>query len=548
MEKKKILVTAALPYINNVPHLGHIVGSHLPADIFARYCRLKGHDTLFVGGSDENGTTSEIAAKENNLQVREFCNILHKIHKRVYDWFNISYDIFSRTSKKTHYKNVQEFFSEIDKNGFIEEDTLEIFYCETCKTYLADRYVKGTCPKCGYENANGDQCEKCTAVFESKELINPKCTICGNTPILKESKHLFLRLDKLENQLSDWINSNKQWRPQVTNLALGWIKQGLKPRCITRDLKWGVPVNKKGYEDKVFYVWFDAPLGYLSFTKEISEDWEKYWNHGEVYHWIGKDNIPFHTIFWPGMILANKTIKLPHQICGLQYLNYEGGKFSKSKKHGVFCEKLINSNLNPDSLRAYLTYIIPENSDTEFKWSDFQDRINNDIIGNFANLINRSLTLSYKNFKTLEGSIDPELKSQIQEKINIVDQLLEKCELRNAFLEILSLAKLGNQYFDKKEPWKLVKEGKGKDVLYNCAYLSSVLAILISPYLPETSKKIYKMLSLKEIKWEDLEPKEKYKLKQPEILFSKISDEELEQLKARLTEGIDLKSLLSNEI
>ena len=352
---EKILVTAALPYINNLPHLGHIVGSHLPADIFARYCRSKGMDVMFVGGSDDNGTPAVLAAKELGVDIETFERKTYEIHKKIYDWFEISYDNFSRTSRPVHHATTIEFFNKIKENGFISEKTMDSFYCEQDERFLPDRYVKGNCPSCGYDEAFGDQCEKCGSFLE--DLLDPKCTLCGKPPVIKQSNHLFLDLDKVSENLESWLESKKlSWAPQVVNQALSWIKSGLKPRCITRDLEHGIKVPVKGYEDKVFYVWFDAPIGYISATKESTPEWESYWKNrdSKIFHFLGKDNIPFHTIFWPGMLIANGEFNMPYKVVGLQYLNYGGKKFSKSKKRGVFCEGLMESKLDPEIMLSLI--------------------------------------------------------------------------------------------------------------------------------------------------------------------------------------------------
>lgn len=559
--KERRLITSALPYINNVPHLGHIIGCHLPADIFARYCRLKGYETLFVGGTDENGSTSEIAAEEISVDINVFCNKLHEVHKKVYDWFNISYDNFSRTSKKLHHETTQEVFKKVYENGFIKIGKMKVFYSPVEKRFLADRYVKGTCPRCGYEEANGDQCEKCTSVLDATQLINPRSVIT-NTPLeIRETEHLFLRLDKLSDKLEEWIKERKNWKTQVTNLALGWIKEGLKERCITRDLKHGVKVPLKGFENKVFYVWFDAPIGYISSTKEATKDWEKFWKdkNSKVYHFLGKDNIPFHTIFWPGILMACGEYNLPYHVEGLQYLNFEGGKFSKSKKRGVFCEKLLETNLNSDLIRAYLTFIIPETDDSEFKWQEFQNRINSDIIGNYGNFINRTLSFVYSKFKGeikkptekefLE--IDKNFIKKIEEKVKIIEENFEKINLRNAFLEILSLSSEGNKYFNDNKPWEVIKEDKKRAncVLYLCTNLCKTLAILMFPFLPNSSQKILEQLNLKEkIKEKEvfdnsykLDLNETHRINKPEILFEKLTDDYINELKEKLAQPRDLR-------
>mgnify|MGYP001566325628 FL=1 len=564
--KETRLITSALPYINNVPHLGHIVGSHLPADIFARYCRAKGYETLFVGGTDENGSTSEIAADEIGIPIDIFSEKLYREHKKVYDWFNISYDNFSRTSNSIHHKTTQNFFKKIYENGYIKEGKIKVFYSSEEKKFLPDRYVRGICPKCGYKNASGDQCEKCTSIFDSTQLIDPRSAITNKPVEIKEAIHLFLKLSKLSKKLEKWIKEKKNWRTQVTSLALGWIKEGLKDRCITRDLKHGVKVPLKGFEDKVFYVWFDAPIGYISSTKEASKNWEKFWKdkNTKIYHFLGKDNIPFHTIFWPGMLIANGNFNLPYYVEGLQYLNYEGGKFSKSQKRGIFCEKLPETKIESDILRAYLTFIIPESADSEFKWKDFQLRINSDIIGNFGNFINRTLTFIYNKLnKKIKRPLEKELteldKNFIKitkEKFSNIENYLEKVQLRNAFLEILALSSIGNKYFNDNEPWKLVNTDakRTNHVLYLCAGLCKTLSILIQPFLPSTSQKIWEQLNLeytpnKKGIWNsahELNLPDNHTINKPSILFNKLTNDYLEKFKKHVSNTKSLKEFFED--
>lgn len=557
MKRNIRLVTAALPYINNVPHLGHIVGSHLPADIFARYSRARGYETLFVGGTDEHGSTTEITAEKLRVDVSTFGDVLFREHKKIYDWFGISYDNFSRTVNPVHTQTTQEFFNTIYKNGFVTEGKMKVFYSPDDNRFLPDRYVVGTCPKCNYPNANGDQCEKCTAVLDPMQLIDPRSAISGSPLEIREAKHLFLRLDKLSSKIENWIHKQKTWRPQVRNLALGWIKEGLRERCITRDLKHGVQVPLPGFDDKVFYVWFDAPIGYVSATKEARpQDWRRYWQEkeGKIYHFLGKDNIPFHTIFWPGMLLAHGDFNLPFNVIGLQYLNYEGGKFSKSQKRGVFCEKLPESGINPDLMRAYLTFVIPETSDTEFKWSDFQSRINSDVIGNYANLINRTASFISSRLggyveRPVESRLtvsDRDLDKQVRKKTKRITDLLEKAEFRNAFGEILSLSTAGNQYFETNKPWVLIKSDKNRarEVLYHCAGLCRSLAILTAPFLPNSSYQVWRQFNFQgnvdtPNVWDsaqDLYEIDGYKIGNPVILFDKVTEDQLNKFKKTVSD------------
>lgn len=562
---KKVLVTAALPYINNVPHLGHIVGSHLPADIFARYHRLKGHDTLFVGGSDDHGTPAIIAAKEIGVDLATFENVVHAEHKKVYNWFGISYDNFSRTSRPIHHKTTLEFFEAVRKNGFIKEGIVEQYFCTKDARFLPDRYIRGTCPTCGNAAANGDQCEKCGSFLETKDIQNPECTLCGSAPSLRESKHLFLKLDELQDDISKWVDSKDGvFRSQVSGLAKGWIKGGLKPRCITRDLELGVKVPVKGFEDKVFYVWFDAPIGYISATKEARPDsWQDFWKNpdAQIHHFLGKDNIPFHTIFWPGMLLANGQYNLPTNVVGLQYLNFEGGKFSKSQKRGIFCDKLLTSDLDPDVLRAYSVSVIPETADSEFKWVDLQARTNDDLIGVYANFFNRTISFVHNKLggrlsrfsDASLSSADSSFLESIVEKAKKLEGHLQKSEIREAYSALLNLAKTGNQYFDYNSPWKSVKTDLDRTnvVLSLCTELCRVLAITGNPFIPKATERAWKQLNLpgspgENGYWDNAYTRyfpRDHQINAPEVLFQRITPEKLESYQDTLSKPTDLKIL-----
>ncbi|MDI6806593.1 MAG: methionine--tRNA ligase [Candidatus Aenigmarchaeota archaeon] len=562
MVKKRILVTAALPYTNNVAHIGTIVGSHYPADIFARYCRLRGYDIIFIGGTDENGAPSEVAALELGITPKELCDRLYEVHKKIYDWFLISYDNFSRTSLPIHHQTTQEFFKKIYELGFVSEDVMKCPYCTNCKIFLPDRYVEGTCPYCNYQQARGDQCENCTKLLDPHELINPRCKICGGKPEIRETKHLFLELGKLQHKLERWIKSNWHWREFVRSWSLGWIKEGLKKRCITRDLKWGVKVPLKDYENKIFYCWFDAPLGYISSTKELAEKikkpkaWKNYWQKDcFIYNFIGKDNIIFHTIFFPAMLIAHGEFKLPYNVVGLHFCNYEGEKISKSKSWGIFCEKIIESNVKPDVWRYYFTYLIPETKDTEFKWKEFEERINGELVANIGNFIYRTLSFVWKYF---DGAVkkrelkrtDKQLLRRIDGSIKRLEKLMEEVRLREALFEILKISSEGNKYFQKNSPWELVKRNKERcqTVLWVCLNLCKRLAILLHPYLPESSQKIFKQLNLQEdFKWKNLkvEIKSGHKINEPKILFEKLTPEKIEELKAIVTRVTPLKEFFN---
>lgn len=555
-KRERVLVCCALPYTNAVPHIGNIVGSHLPADIFARYCRLKGWETVFVGGADENGTPTEVAAIELKVTPRRLTDVFYAVHKSIYDWFEISYDNFSRTSLPVHHKTTQDLFLKIYEKGYVTKGVMRLPYCESDRLFLADRYVVGKCPVCGYEFARGDQCENCATLLEPEQLIEPRCKIDGSVPVFKDSDNLFLELEKLQPDLESWITSQKHWRKQVSSLALAWIKEGLKRRSITRDLKWGVPVPLKGFEDKIFYVWFDAPIGYISSTKEWAERtgdperWKDFWLDPatRVYNFLGKDNIPFHTIFWPGMLMANGGLNLPYDVVGLQYCNYEGDKISKSRNWGIFCEKVVKSGLDPDIWRYYLTYLIPETRDTEFKWDDFQSRVNNELVAAIGNFVHRTLTFA-SNF--LEGSVqrkdlgtdEKQAEDAVRAQVVEADQALQEARLKDALKSVLQIAIIGNEYFQKKQPWALIKSDRDAcaRVIYCCVNICNVLAVTMTPFLPGAAMKVARTLSLEVgLSWEGVLPFSLPDVKlagKPEILFKKIDDAEVTRLKSIVTKS-----------
>ena len=554
---ERYLITAALPYVNNVPHIGNIVGSHLPADIFARYCRLKGRETLFIGGTDEHGSPSEIAAQKAGMPVQKLCDTFYEIHSKIYKWFGISYDNFSRTSRPIHHEMTKSFFLELHKNGFISEQAMKMPYCERDMRFLADRYVEGICPKCANKAARGDQCEQCGSMLTPSELLNPYCVLCKSKPVTRETTHLFLNLDKLQPKLEEWLNANNHWKPQVRNLALGWIKEGLRRRAITRDLKWGVKVPIEGYSEQVMYVWFDAPIGYISSTKEWiakkgdpeKKDYElkKWWvdKKTKLYHFIGKDNIPFHTIFFPAMLIGEGHYILPYQVAGYQFLNYEGGKISKSKKHGIFCEAFIEDaadSLPSDVWRFFLALKLPEVRDTEFTWSEFESRINTELMGNLSNFVNR-VTNFIENKRNSQikrpGKLtaqDEELMKEIKNYVDKVDGLYDNVEIVSALTTILELSAKGNQYFQANEPWK--RQERQEAVLWVCANICKALGVMLFPIIPQASIKIRHILNIKEdFDWDDAGKPlpNAHKLGKSEILFYRIEPIKMKELKETTT-------------
>ena len=544
MEKR--LITSALPYVNNIPHLGNLI-QVLSADVFARYCKARGFNTLYICGTDEYGTATETKALEEGITPKELCDRYYKVHSDIYSWFNIDFSDFGRTSRSEHTEITQYIFKKLDENGYIQEQADEQTYCETCGRFLADRYVRGTCPYCGYEGARGDQCENCGKLLDPTELINPRCSVCGNTPIRKETKHLYIDLPAILPKLKKWMDKASAegfWAHNAIQMTNAWIRDGLKKRCITRDLKWGIPVPKPGFENKVFYVWFDAPIGYISMTMHIKKDWESWWkNPAEVklYQFIGKDNIPFHTVIFPSSLIGTgeKWTMLYH-MSSTEYLNYESGKFSKSKGIGVFGTDAKETGIPADVWRFYIFYNRPERSDAVFTWKDFQEKVNGELIGNLSNLVNRTLTFAVRYFDgdVSRGEKDADFWKKAAKLEKGIEDAFEKVELRDAFRKIFALSSLGNKKFQDAEPWKKVKENPDavKGLLWNLLYLIRDLAILIRPYMPETSNKISNMLGIEISSWEKLlELSGITKVEKPSLLFKKLEDKDVESFRDRFS-------------
>lgn len=567
---EKILITCALPYVNNVPHLGHIAGCHLPADVFYRFNKNIGNDVVLVGGADSHGTATLIGAKEVGLSPDEFVDKLTAIHREIYQKIGISYNLFSSTKTEVHKKNTLEFFNILMQNGLVEERPSTMLYCENDKVALADRFVVGTCPYCGYEEAYGDQCDKCGKTYEITDLKEPKCKFCGEKAVLKETKHLYLKLDEISNNLDGWIESKKSlWRNSVYQEAKRWINEGLKPRCITRDIPWGVKVPLEGYEDKVFYVWFDAPIGYISITEELGgkEMVKKYWQDkdAKIYNFIGKDNIPFHTVFFPAMQLGVEKYNLAYNVAGFAFLNFEGQKFSKSKKIGVFCNGLLTSSIDMDTLRAYLVSIFPEAKDSDFKWSEYKDVVNADLVGKYGNFFNRTLNMIWKNFEgkldfeiTNEVVLDDNDKEMLEAIANMPKEIAKnysETEFRAAYKNIMKFASIGNTYLEKTAPWSLIKAEKFdevKKILYICLNMAKALAIVANPIIPDKTQQIWtEQLNLNGALNGEVDFYEACKVNipknhttnAPKPLYARVDDERLEALKAELSEPFDLNSL-----
>lgn len=513
--EKNILITSALPYVNNVPHLGNIIGCTLSGDVYSRYCRLRNYTSVYICGTDEYGTATETKALAEGLTPKEICDKYSKLHKEVYDWFNIKFDYFGRTSADKQTKIVQDIFSKVHKNGFVIEDTVDQLQCENCDRFLADRFVEGICPLCKYEDARGDQCDACGKLINAIELIKPRCKQCGNTPRVKTSKHLFLDLPKVESKLKDWINNNTEvrkdgWTPNVRQITKGWIQEGLKPRCITRDLKWGIPVPLKGFEKKVFYVWFDAPIGYISMTASYTEHWEKWWKNPEqvrLVQFMAKDNVPFHTVVFPSsLIAANDNFIRDVDISSTEYLNYEDAKFSKSRGVGVFGDQVMSTGIPADIFRFYLLFVRPESSDSAFQWADLITKNNSELLNNLGNFVNRSLTFLKNSFNSTMPALnmtedDYILVAHINKELHEYITLLEQFKLRDALKVILNVSRHGNQYMQSNKPWVLIKgteadKERAGTIIGLSSNISALLCIIMKPYMPEISAQLQAQLTL----------------------------------------------------
>ncbi|MDP3176354.1 MAG: methionine--tRNA ligase, partial [Spirochaetaceae bacterium] len=468
-------------------------------------CRLRGYETLYICATDEYGTATETKALEEGVTPRELCDTFHALHRDIYAWFGIAFDKFGRTSAPRHTEITQAIFKDLDAAGFVTSKTIEQLYCDKDKRFLADRYVRGICPSCGYDGARGDQCENCGKLLDPTELKDPKCSTCGEKPAPRSTTHLYIDLPAIRPKLEAWMKKASVegfWANNAIQMTQAWLRDGLKERAITRDLKWGIPVPKAGYEDKVFYVWFDAPIGYISTTAcsgdELGFDWKTWWQdpeNVELYQFIGKDNIPFHTVIFPSSLLGSggKWTML-HHMSSTEYLNYESGKFSKSKGIGVFGTDAVESGIPADVWRFYVFYNRPEKADTTFVWSDFQDRVNGELIGNLGNLVNRTLTFVMRYFggKLPEGASDPDFWAKAREIEARATARLERAELRDAFRDAFDLADLANKRFQEGEPWKTrtSEPEKAAGLVRDLCYVLRDLAIMVHPYMPDAAARL----------------------------------------------------------
>ncbi len=502
---KRTLITSALPYANGPLHIGHMAGAYLPADIYFRFLKLRGEDAIHICGTDEHGVAITIAAEQRRMSPRELVDHYHEVIKRGFQKWGIEFTNFSRTSREIHHKTAQEFFLKLYEKGWFKEAESEQYFCPRCKRFLPDRYVVGTCPHCGYERARGDQCERCGRWLEPKDLINPRCAICGATPVLRRTKHLYFRLSQLRDRLVKWLEGNEFWKPNVRNTALGWAREGLPDRAITRDLEWGVRVPLPGWEKKVLYVWFDAPIGYISATREWSDSWRDWWTDPEtrIIHFIGKDNIIFHAIVWPAMLMAHGEFNLPHDVPANEFLNLMGDKLSTSRGWAVWAEELVDE-FGQDYARYGTALVIPETKDSDFNWHEFRKRVNGELADAFGNFVHRFAKFAQKHFggKWPEGEVDPEVLVKVRETHAEVTRALERYQFRKALSALHALAIFGNQFFDRKAPWKDPK-GSG-ETIYSCAFLARALAVMYEPFIPQGARRVREILGITEaLSWED---------------------------------------------
>ena len=507
------LITSALPYVNNIPHLGNLI-QMLSGDVFARFCRNKGYDTLYICGTDEYGTATETKAIEEKKTPRELCDYYYQEHTKIYDWFHINFDKFGRTSNEQCTEITQALFNDLDKAGYIKEHVNKQLFCQKCNMYLADRYVDGTCPKCGSTKARGDQCDDCGSLLDPIDLKDPKCHTCGSTPEVRETKHLYIDLPNLSKNLDAWMAKTSvegKWSDNAINITKAWIRDGLNERAITRDLKWGIPVPKAGYEDKVFYVWFNAPIGYMSITKQLADelkaegkntfDWKSWWNpseseeakgkeHVELFQFIGKDNIPFHTVIFPSTLLGSPHdwTKLFH-MSSTEYMNYEDGKFSKSRGVGVFGTDAIETGIPADAWRFYIFYNRPEKQDFQFTWKDFMEKMNSELIGNLGNLVNRTLLFVNRYFEgnIPDAPVDEELWAQVRDLEAKITENLEWANLKDAFRQCFEISDICNKKFQAAEPWKTRESDPAAcaKLIHNLCYVIKDLMIMMNPYMPQ---------------------------------------------------------------
>ncbi|XP_062519425.1 methionine--tRNA ligase, cytoplasmic-like [Corticium candelabrum] len=553
--KRNILITSALPYVNNVPHLGNIIGCVLSADTFSRYCRLRNYNSCYICGTDEYGTATETKAIEEGVTPQQICDKYFRIHKTIYEWFNIDFDSFGRTTTEMQTRIAQDIFWRLHERDYLLKESVDQLLCSKCDRFLADRFVEGICPLCAYEDARGDQCDKCGKLINATELISPRCKLCSSQPVVKSSDHLFLNLTKLDPALRQWSEksiSEGHWSGNARFITRSWIRDGVKPRCITRDLKWGTPVPLEGYKEKVFYVWFDAPIGYLSIAANYTDQWEQWWKNPQnvqLYQFMAKDNVPFHSVIFPcSLIGADDNYTLVNHLSSTEYLNYEDGKFSKSRGIGVFGDGAMKTDISADVWRFYLLYIRPEKQDSQFSWSDFVLKHNTDLLNNLGNFINRALSFCQKFFdSTVQpmnlNDVDCNLVARVNSQLHSYCDNLEHVRLRDGLRIVLAISRLGNGYIQDNKPWELVKGSDDDRSRAGCVIgvavnLSWLLAVLIEPYMPSISRTIQEQLQAPPSRTvipphfvPCLVPG--HKIGTPSPLFKKIEPEHAEELKLK---------------
>lgn len=605
--KRNILITCALPYVNNVPHLGNIVGSVLSGDVFARYCRLRDYETFHVSGTDEYGTATENKALEENKTPQEICDHYHKIHAEIYNWFNIYFDEFGRTTTELQTQLAQEIFTKLERNNFLFQEIVEQLYCSACDRFLADRFVEGICPYCTYEDARGDQCDKCGKLINAVDLKEPKCKLCKGPPVVRESKHFFFDLPKISTELKTWFEDtisraapppkplqgqagdpsqktsqsddvvpkelsspspseatkkhtisreDTHWTHTAKAITESWHRDGLKPRCITRDLKWGTKVPFEGCENKVFYVWFDAPIGYLSISAKHTKDWEKWWKgenaqqQVELYQFMAKDNVPFHSIMFPATLLATKEpwVKVKG-LSATDYLNYENTKFSKSRGTGVFGTDVMSTGIPADVWRFYLMYIRPEGQDSSFCWDDFCEKANSELLNNLGNFINRAVSFVDKNFNGKLSNYQPTEQDEkylddVGQNLIAYEERLERVLLREGLKPILAISRLGNQLIQANKPWLLVKGTeeevkRAESVMHLALNTVAVISLLLAPYMPEVSRQIKDQLAFVGEHLVEIPSRMPlllpigHKIGTPALLFKRIESDQIKEFKKR---------------
>ena len=559
MEKnQRFTITSALPYTNGPIHIGHLAGAYLPADIYARYKRLCENDVAFICGSDEHGVAISIKAKQEGSSVKSIIDKYHNLIKDTFQEFGISFDNYSRTSNAIHHETSKQFFRKLDQDNCFEIKTTQQLYDENEKQFLADRFIEGECPKCGFEKAYGDQCENCGASLSPDDLINPKSKLSGSKPVLKETKHWYLPLGNYEDFLNKWIIEGKKgiWKPNVYGQVKSWIDQGLESRAISRDLDWGIPIPRDDAKGKVMYVWFDAPIGYISSTKEWakreSKNWEDYWKKSDtkLIHFIGKDNIVFHCIIFPSILEAHGEFILPENVPANEFLNLEGRKISTSNNWAIWLHEYLNDFKDmQDSLRYTLTVNSPESKDNDFTWKDFQSRNNNELVAILGNYINRVFILTEKYFNNVVPKyeeIDSNQIIKIYDYVSLISSSLDKFKFRDAVNHLIDLARTGNKYLADKEPWKLYKENNIKEVeqiLYISLETCALISILSEPFIPNSAKKIRDIMDINLVNWTRLKSTNQiiqpgHKIKNSNLIFRKIEDDEIENQLRKLNSNI----------